>query len=299
MSKQIETLVDDIYGLFGSEKEFDSYLSDRFGLMLAQTVQSRIGAKNKEGKGTLRMSNMGTPCLRKLWYHVNIDIEHAEPLPPYGRVKFLYGDILEELLLYLATEAGHSVEGMQDELEIDGIKGHRDAVIDGVVVDIKSASTRSFQKFKNHLTKEEDAFGYIPQLMQYLWASQDDPLVTDKNRAAFLAIDKTLGHICVDIHESDGVNYDNYVNFTRDAINSPNIPSRAFSDEPDGMSGNMKLCTQCSYCEWKKKCWPGVRTYLYSGGPRYLTVVKKEPRVQESGTYLDSGPYKRETPGHR
>ena len=279
MSKQIETLVEDIYGLFGSEKEFDSYLMDQFGLVLSQTIASRVAAPNKAGKGTLRMSNLGTPCQRKLWYHCNVDNEEANDLPAYARVKFLYGDILESLLLYLAQEAGHTVEGAQDELEIDGIKGHRDAVIDGVVVDVKSASTFSFQKFKNHLTKQDDSFGYIPQLMQYLWASQDDPVVKDKDRAAFLVIDKTLGHICLDIHEADGKDYLAFTKETKRTINSETLPPKEYGDVPDGSSGNRKLGTQCSYCDWKNKCWPGLSTYLYSTGPRYLTKVVREPNV--------------------
>lgn len=279
MSKEIETLVEDIYGLFGSEKEFDSYLSNRFGAELAKTVSKRVSEPFLAGKGTLRMSNLGTRCTRKLWYHCNVDNSESEDLPAYARVKFLYGDILESLLLYLAQEAGHTVEGTQDELEIDGIKGHRDAVIDGVVVDVKSASTFSFQKFKNHLTKEDDSFGYIPQLMQYLWASQDDPVVKDKDRAAFLVIDKTLGHICLDIHQTDGVDYLDYVKITKKIINSDTIPPKEYEDEPEGKSGNYKLCTQCSYCDWKFKCWPEVSTYLYSTGPKYLTKVVREPNV--------------------
>ena len=56
-------------------------------------------------------------------------------------------------------------------------------------------------------------------------------------------------------------------------------PNRAFSDVPDGKSGNMKLGTQCSYCEFKKVCWPDLKTYIYSSGPRYLTKVVREPKV--------------------
>ena len=48
--------------------------------------------------------------------------------------------------------------------------------------------------------------------------------------------------------------------------------------EPDGKSGNTKLCTQCSYCDFKKICWPHMRTFIYKGGPRYLINVAREPR---------------------
>jgi hypothetical protein len=41
----------------------------------------------------------------------------------------------------------------------------------------------------------------------------------------------------------------------------------------------MKLDTGCSYCPHKFNCWPDLKTYYYSTGPRYLTKVVREPRV--------------------
>lgn len=278
MPKQIETLVEDIYGLFGSEKEFDKAIAQKFGELMAETVATRVPAVN--GGGTLRMSNLGRPCERKLWYEVNTP-EQGLPFTPQTRFKFLYGDILEELVLYLAAEAGHDVAGVQDEMQINGVKGHRDAVIDGVLVDVKSASSYSFRNFASGLKPEEDKFGYIDQLQQYLYASQDDPLVTDKDRAAFLVIDKTLGKICLDLHKKNGVDYSKVVEQKKELVNSKEIPPRAFAPEPDGLSGNEKLSINCSYCDHRFQCWPRLRTFIYSNGPRYLTTVKKQPNVQE------------------
>ena len=279
MTKTIDTLVEDIYSLFGSGIEFDQEIAKFFGDAMAKTVSSRVPSVKTDGN--LRMSNVGSACLRKLWYTCNLPHTEAEEMPKSTLMKFLYGDIIEEVVLYLAAEAGHRVEGMQDELEINGVKGHRDAVIDGVLVDVKSASTYSFKKFTSHLTQDQDAFGYIPQLQQYLYASQDDPLVTDKDRAAFLVVDKTLGHICLDVHGKDGVDYGRYVNQTKTAVASDNVPSRGYPTEEDGKSGNEKLGVNCSYCEWKHKCYPGLRTFLYSGGPRFLTKVARVPDVHE------------------
>ena len=278
MSKSIETLVDDIYSLFGSEKEFDMEIADKFGELMKNTVATRVPAVN--GGGTLRMSNLGRPCERKLWYEVNTP-EDGEPFTPQTRFKFLYGDILEEVVLYLAAEAGHSVEGVQDEMSINGIKGHRDAVIDGVLVDVKSASTYSFRNFEAGLKPEDDKFGYIDQLQQYLYASKDDPLVTDKSRAAFLVIDKTLGKICLDIHKSNGVDYSKVAEYKKEMVACTEPPKRGFRPQSDGMSGNEKLSINCSYCDYKFKCWPGLRTFMYSSGPRFLTRVVKEPNVPE------------------
>lgn len=226
------------------------------------------------------MSNVGEHCDRKLWFHVN-HYEEGEKLSPEVRFKFLYGDILEETVLYLAKEAGHTVEGEQDTLEIAGVKGHRDAVIDGVLVDVKSASSYSFQRFSQGLDRANDKFGYISQLQLYLHGSRDDPIVTDKDRAAFLVIDKTLGKICLDIHKKQDINWEQVVERKKALVASSTVPGRGYTDVADGASGNRKLDTSCSYCPFKHMCWPGLRTFIYSSGPAFLTRVVREPRVPE------------------
>ena len=95
----------------------------------------------------------------------------------------------------LCVAAGHKVEGAQDALTIDGLKGHRDCVIDGVTVDIKSASAYNFDKFKFSTLRTDDTYGYISQLSSYVYAAKDDPLVTDKVNGAFLVINKSTGEL--------------------------------------------------------------------------------------------------------
>lgn len=277
--KTLDTLVSDIYSLFTEPHEFDQANVEEFGKRLATHISNRIA--DDRPSNTLRMSNLGTRCDRKLWYTTNLP-EAAEPLTAETRFKFLYGDILEELVLFLAKEAGHSVDGAQDTLSIGGVRGHRDAVVDGVVVDVKSASSFSFRKFADHLTPDRDAFGYLDQLGAYLYASKEDPKVTRKDIAAFIAVDKQLGHITVDVQPNTGKDYETLVEKKKALIAQADPPPRAFTDEPDGKSGNMKLCTECSYCAFKQTCWPDLQTYIYSTGPRYLTNVAKEPNVPKA-----------------
>ena len=277
--KSLDTLVQDIYALFTEPHTFEESNVEEFGKRLATHISNRIS--DEKSSDSLRMSNLGTPCDRKLWYTVNKP-EAAEPLPPEVRFKFLYGDILEELVLFLAKEAGHEVDGTQDTLSIGGVKGHRDAIVDGVVVDVKSASSYSFKKFNEGLTKETDAFGYLDQLGAYLYASQDDPKVVHKDRAAFIAVDKTLGHITVDVQPNTYKDYDKVVANKKALVALPKPPPRAFTDEPDGKSGNRKLGVECSYCSFKNECWPGLQTFAYSNGPRFLTVVSREPNVSKA-----------------
>jgi len=93
----------------------------------------------------LRLSSIGKPD-RQLWYNFNSKKEMKD-ISPSTRIKFLYGYILEELLLTCAAISGHKVEYEQKEVELSGVIGHQDAVIDDVVVDCKSSSGASFSKF--------------------------------------------------------------------------------------------------------------------------------------------------------
>lgn len=271
-SKSIDTLVEDIYALFdGVGNELNPYRVKDFGQALGNKIATRL--TEERGTPNLRLSNLGTVCERQLWYSINLS-ELAEPLPPQARIKFLFGDILEELLLFLAREAGHDVQDEQKEVSLYGVKGHKDATIDGITVDCKSASSRSFDKFKSGLTPENDSFGYLTQLDAYCHAD-------DSQLGAFLAIDKTLGHLCLDKHERTDKDYSDVVRRKKEVIASSTPPPRGFAPEPDGKSGNMKLGVNCSYCAFKTKCWPGLRTFIYSNGPRYLTRVERVPDVPE------------------
>ena len=80
--------------------------------------------------------------------------------------------MIEELVLSLAKASGHKVEGEQSKLNVHGVKGHRDAVIDGMTVDVKSCSSYAYKKFKEGKLKDDDPFGYISQLSSYVYAGK-------------------------------------------------------------------------------------------------------------------------------
>jgi len=286
--KKIETLVEDIYQVLEGKTPLDlpDHLAEAFGKRMVEMVSTRIGRKSSEAtvefKPKLRMSNLGKPCERQVYLQIHYHKDpRMEDLRGETFLKFLYGDVIEELILFLAEAAGHTVTGMQDQMELEGVVGHRDAVIDGVLVDVKSASSYSFIKFREGKLVENDPFGYIGQIQSYLEASQDDDLVTDKNRCAFLVMDKTLGHLCLDIHNKVPFDVREITRRKVKVMESVDLPDRGFQPEPDGMSGNMKLPMTCSYCSAKSICHDNIRTFLYSNGPRYLTTVKKLPNVTE------------------
>jgi len=282
MSKSIHTLVKDIQEVINKKGGWDELISAECADKLRGVLDQRLIPSEEQKQPSLRMSQLGTPCTRKLWYSLHSP-SVGEGLPASARLKFLYGDILEQLLISLAHAAGHKVEGEQDVLEISGIKGHRDCVIDGITIDVKSASPYSFKKFAEGTLRDNDPFGYISQLSSYVYAGRDSPVESHPTLGAFLVVDKVNGHICLDMYDF-GNEIDNKldeIQRVKDATSLPEPPQRAFSDIPEGKSGNRKLDIACSYCEYKRHCWPSLRTFAYSTGPVFLTNVRKEPRVPE------------------
>lgn len=278
MPKDISTLVGDIYATISNPKGFDKANVIAFGENLATRLSERLS--EVRGATTLRASNLGKPCARQLYYDVH-NPDDREPLPPAARLKFLFGDILEELLLFLARESGHTVTSEQAEIDVNGVKGHIDGIIDGRLVDCKSASSYAFTKFKEHKVAEDDAFGYIDQLGVYLAGSDALPDLVEHDVASFLAIDKSLGHLVLDTYPKPAKDYTALVDERRAMLAHEHPPERPYTDVPHQKSGNRKLGVACSYCPFKHKCWPEMRKFIYATGPVYLTDVQRLPSAPE------------------
>lgn len=268
----INNLVKDILDLAEGRK-LPSTISHNVGASFTKWFEDREPRKEK----TLYFSEVGDPCLRRLWYKVNTPTA-AEELPGHTRIKFLYGDMLEDLVLRLSEAAGHTVAGEQQKVKYEvgngwTISGRIDAVIDGVVVDVKSVTKFSEDKFKEGLVN--DPFGYYSQLNGYATA-------LDSSDAGFLTIQKELGHISYYPINVDKRHFVDQVEHAIDAVERkdndlpviPAIPQSATSK-------NKKLDTTCSYCAYKKQCYPNLRTFAYSNGPVFLTEVVDLPKVME------------------
>lgn len=276
----IDTLVDDIKGLFSSEPhEADALNVSALGEQIAQTVAARLA--EKERPGTLRMSNLGKGD-RQIWYEVKGGVTKEE-LSPETKIKFLFGDIWESIMLFLAKEAGHEVSHEQAEVEVGGVVGHMDAVIDGVVVDVKTASKFAFQKFDKGTLKDDDAFGYYEQLAGYSEALGGID-------GAWLAVEKEQGKMALlkaDKSELQALDIPGRIEHVKEVLASAEPPERCYEPVEYGKSGNLALGVNCSYCPFKKDCWAdanggvGIRTFLYSKGPVHMVEVVKEPDVYE------------------
>ena len=280
--KKIETLVEDINKLFTSEdppipeKEVDT-LIDTFAVSIKQHLKTFLYETPRANKN-LRLSVIGRPD-RQLWYDINEPNE--KPLSSSLRIKFLYGYLLEELLILFSSVAGHKVTHQQKEVTVEGIKGHQDCMIDNFLIDCKSASWRAFQKFKNNTLSEDDPFGYIAQMSAYAEANGVE-------EGGFLVIDKQSGEICLSkVNSLEMINAKKRITHLKKIIKHKTAPSKCFDDLPEGKSGNRKLDVRCIFCSHKSKCWSdandgkGLRIFQYERGKKYLTQVKREPNVTE------------------
>ena len=228
----------------------------------------------------LRMSNIGKQP-RQLWYEMNSESDTTEVISPPTFIKFLYGHLLEEIVLFLVRLSGHEVTNEQKKVTVSGINGHMDCVIDGEVVDIKTASGFAFKKFKDGTLAEDDAFGYMAQLAGYEQAE-------GTKNGGFLALNKESGELAMFKPDNfDKPNIKKKITDIKKAIKLTTPPDKCYDDEPDGKSGNMKLARGCVYCRHKFECHAdandgkGLRVFKYSTGYRYLTQVPKPPNVIE------------------
>lgn len=283
MTKKIETLVDDIYTLMEKgTPDINNEALDLLAENVKEAIKRAIIEAGEVEDPYLRMSNIGTPD-RKLWYTMHSTKEEIVTNKPNGAtlIKFLYGHILEEVLLFLCKQAGHRVEGEQDECEILGVKGHRDAKIDNIVVDVKTASSYAFKKFQTGaLVRGEDPFGYIPQISSYQKADPE----ADQTKVAFFAINKESGELCLlRVDSVDLIDPVKRISSIKEMIKEDRPPEKkCYEDIPEGKGGNRILQRQCAdWCPFRDKCWRNLRKFKYSNGLKYFTKVVSTPRVEE------------------
>jgi len=281
--KTLDTLVSDIYAKLetlsaGQSLDISDQTATNFGDAMKQALLN-WSAVHSHDKPTLRMSNIGKPN-RQLWYDMkskDVNQNFSATL----QIKFLYGHICEEILLFLARLAEHKVTDEQKEVNVEGIKGHMDCKIDGEVVDIKTASSFAFKKFKEGTLPDDDPFGYMAQIAGYE-ASEGT------NNGGFLVLNKENGELSLfRPDELDKPNIIDRIHLLKNQTKSDTPPDKCYAPIPDGKSGNMKIARGCTWCRHKFECHKdtnlgmGLRVFKYAKKFEYLTNVAKLPRVEE------------------
>ena len=282
INKTTDNVVADIYALMES-KDADPSVDveaeiEKFGEGVKALMRTEFGREKREDNRRLRLSNIGRTD-RYLWNHVNGT--EGEKIQPHTYVKFMYGHLIEEMLLFLTRMAGHSVTDEQKVCKVEGIVGHMDCKIDGVVTDVKSASSFGFKKFKDGSLVDDDSFGYIDQIKAY---AHD----CGETQVGWLTMDKANGHLTYLKYDLENVENEKLkepivdrVKHIKQLVEGDEPTEYCYDPVPDGKSGNMKLAIGCSYCQFKEHCYPNMRVFAYSYGPKYLVDVVKEPKVQE------------------
>ena len=277
MTKKVETLVEDIYDTLKEGAACPPYLITYFAHQCENILKRAL---TPHVKGTnLRMSNIGKKP-RQLWYDVKG--YEGEEFEGSTLLKFLYGDIIEALVLTLAKAAGHEVTHEQAKVCVDGVNGSIDCVIDGELLDVKSCSSYAFKdKFTEEANLGDDAFGYYGQAAGYS-AGMEMPF------KGWLAMDKQNGSMRLSKADASRIPCaSKLIADHRKALASDEPPRKCYEDVPYQKGGNMQLQIGCQYCSFKKICWAdandgaGLRTFIYSGRPVFLTHVEKEPKVYE------------------
>jgi len=274
-----DTLVEDIYSILDNGMDITDEQANEFGKEVAELIKSRLSEiKRRKAEGTqpekLRLSGIGKPDYQ-LWLASRGT--EKEGFEPFVMNKFIFGDLTEAYLLFLTKLAGHTVEDEQKEVRVEGIKGHIDCTIDGKVIDVKSASPYAFKKFQDGTYLDSGGFGssYKYQIASYHQAAGKE----GEDEAGFLAMNKVNGQIhLMMVDDMHLPNPSHRIEHLKKMLDEEECPESPYKPVPDGLSGNMKLSTEASYCPYKWHMYPDLRCFLYSNGPRYLTHVEREPK---------------------
>jgi hypothetical protein len=282
--KPLNTIVPDIYGLLenlsnGEPLPITEEALDETLASMKEAILHWATPRPRDTDFTVRMSNVGKPS-RQMWFEKR-DPNGRGSVDGATQIKFLYGHVLEELVLMLVRMAGHNVTDEQKEVTVNGIVGHMDCKINGQVVDVKSASKFAFSKFRNGTLAADDPFGYLGQIAGYEKAEGTD-------EGGFLVINKESGELCMYVPDDlDKPNIDTKINTLLNDLKLDTPPDLCYTPIPDGKKGNMQLPKGCTWCKYKHECHKdandgeGLRTFKYSTGYKYLTHVEAEPKVDE------------------
>lgn len=267
--KSIYTLIPDVQELLTQKgwwtDDTSSYCTSAMGERL------RVHYSERDKDRTLRLSRMGDRCRRQVWYEIHHP-DYGESLSASATFKYAYGHLIEALAITLAKAAGHTVEGEQDAIILDGVSGHCDCLIDNCIVDVKSSSTRGMAKYKDSNIEEDDPFGYLDQIDGYVVGdNQTLALNEKKNRqSGFIwAIDKTLGNMTLYEHHPRKDHITKRIRDYKHIVSLAEPPECTCETVPRGPRRDLALGVNASYSPFKHICFPGLRTEWDRGRPIY------------------------------
>lgn len=295
--RKIDTLIQDIYDLLAAtntEMVLDEAKLESLGKRMAAHVWQEVKDpdRSERAPNEVYVTQLTSNCPRRRWYEHHKDKDTTLPkekITGQNRFKFVYGDLIEEAVLHFAELAGHTVEYRQERLEMlmqrgaDTYKivGRIDAIIDGVLVDVKSMESFSFDRFKGGTY--DDKWGYGNQLYCYRSMLSNDKRYPTVKDSMIFAINKLNGRMHLG-HMPPTAGFD-ISSALLDCVNKSKKAVVA-NQQTDARGGTVSLDTMCAYCPFKVDCYQnrgGIQVYAYSEGPRFIVAgeTTKAPKVPE------------------
>lgn len=249
------------------------------GTEVAERLEKALKNESKDVPANIiYASELGESCPAKIWLRHNGSPADQEPLSTSDKLRFMYGDMVESLMLAIVQSTGHVVADRQAPVSIPyrkwEVRGRIDCTIDEAVVDVKSTTSANMKKFAS--LEYNDPYGYLYQLGFY-------HMLLRTEKAGFLVVNKTTGHYeyfdYTSRLPSDEAIEERIVEVV--SIAERSIPPSILPVE-SAPHGNSKLRDKCAGCQFKKTCFPGVRQFQYADGRNvWLTNVVKTPTLKE------------------
>lgn len=193
-------------------------------------------------------SSIGNKCSRAIWYGY-MGAESTQP-PPSLKTTFDIGKRLEGMLLDYMEQAGlnivranaHNKFLFVQDKDVPLFQGHYDSLLlipneAPMIVEIKTANTASFSKFKTHGLKEWNET-YYAQLQAYLGMS-------GYKRGVLLAIDKNTSELHHEWLDYDDIYY-HELKMKALAIST--------SEEPPEKINRNPIFYFCNNCKYRRTC---------------------------------------------
>lgn len=250
-------LVDKINAyLSGAGKTLEESFLTEFGDLAKWAVARQFGER-QERNGDLRLSSIGR-CPRQNAYKLLGFEESGKEIDARAKMLFLLGDLTELAVLGAARAAGCDVTAYgsnQATVEIDGVKGHPDALYEvsgsKYLVEVKSMSSFSFKDFE----KGNIDNGYRYQINSYLHA-------LGLTKCIVIALNKDAGVLAEMIVEVDAKIVEDIKQRIKDirSATKEDLPYRPYAPDEKGF-----LPWQCLYSPYWKICWPQAQKILVSG----------------------------------
>jgi hypothetical protein len=212
--------------------------------------------KEERDPRKIRISSIGQ-CERKQWYSAH-DYEQEEQ-PDKLALTFLQGHLMEALVKAVLKISGHKVKDEQAKLSVAGVQGSCDAVVDNELVDFKTASNWSFDKFKDDHIKD-DSFGYLEQISAYAHA-------LGKKRAHFIVLNKNTGELKLTTVNTLK-NIEDHVLYVKDIVSGTTPP-----DHPVwAVNATGELDMRCSFCGFKQECHGPLQSKTFGKITKHFVV---------------------------